>query len=75
MDALDIAILKFFSMFHFGTPKQLIDTIYPDFERYYPDKESFRIIIHRRLKRLPIKNLCYVVFIHAQNMRKIFTNT
>ncbi|MEM3700947.1 MAG: hypothetical protein QXL57_08830 [Candidatus Bathyarchaeia archaeon] len=57
MDDIDIAIIKFFDMFSFGTPKELIDVIYSDFEKQYPDRNSFRIIIHRHLKHLPLKKL------------------
>jgi len=57
MDNLDCAIIKFFDMFSFGTPKELIDVIYPDFEKRYPDRNSFRIIVHRHLKRLPLEKL------------------
>jgi len=57
MDELDEAIIKFFDMFSFGTPKELINCIYPDFTKRYPDRNIFRIIVQRRLKRLPLKKL------------------
>jgi hypothetical protein len=57
MNELDMAIMKFFDMFSFGTPKELIDVIYPDFEKRYPDRNIFRIIVHRRLRQLHLKKL------------------